>query len=169
MGHIKKGKLVDVNNSLNGDGPFSPERTGGLPFGSVVDLCYSGEYTKRELMKKFVGHGGLVGYLGTNDGREVGKMIQSGNKEAENVYKAMGYQIAKEIGAMSVVLKGQVDGILLTGGLAYDDFLMDWIEEQVSFIAPVQVFPGEKEMEALALSVLRVLHSEEDIQHYPNK
>lgn len=169
VGAHKKGKLVDVNNSLNGDGPFSPERTGGLPFGSVVDLCYSGEYTKRELMKKFVGHGGLVGYLGTNDGREVGKMIQSGNKEAENVYKAMGYQIAKEIGAMSVVLKGQVDGILLTGGLAYDDFLMDWIEEQVSFIAPVQVFPGEKEMEALALGVLRVLHSEEDIQHYPNK
>lgn len=169
VGAHKRGKLVDVNNSLNGDGPFSPERAGGLPFGSVVDLCYSGEYTKRELMKKFVGHGGLVGYLGTNDGREVGKLIRSGNKEAETVYKAMGYQIAKEIGAMGVVLKGEVDSILLTGGLAYDHFLMKWIEEQVSFIAPVQVFPGEKEMEALALGVLRVLHSEEDIQHYPNK
>ncbi|MGY3748722.1 butyrate kinase [Vagococcus acidifermentans] len=165
----KKGKIVDVNNSLNGDGPFSPERTGGLPFGSVIDLCYSGEYTKDELMKKLVGHGGLVAYLGTNDGRDVTRMIEEGNKEAETVYHAMAYQISKEIGAMASVLKGQVDGILLTGGLAYDKRLMGWIEEYVSFIAPVQIFPGEKEMEALALGVLRVLNGKETIQVYPNK
>lgn len=168
VGAHQKGKLVDVNNALNGDGPFSPERTGGLPFGSVIDLCYSGDYTKAELLKKLIGHGGLVAYLGTNDGREVGKMIADGNEEAKVVYQAMAYQIAKEIGAMAVVMQGQVDSILLTGGLAYDTLLMGWIEEYVGFLAPVQVFPGEAEMKALSLGVLRVLNGVEAIQIYPN-
>lgn len=164
-----QGRLIDVNNALNGDGPFSPERTGGLPFGSVIDLCYSGKYTKEELLKKLIGHGGLVAYLGTNDGLKIGQMIREGSQQAKLVYQAMGYQIAKEIGAMCVVMKGQVDGILLTGGLAHDPFLMDGVKEYVSFLAPVHIFPGEEEMKALALGVMRVLQGEEAIQRYPNE
>ncbi|MBP1044444.1 butyrate kinase [Vagococcus sp. BWB3-3] len=169
VGAHRRGRLIDVNNALNGDGPFSPERTGGLPFGSVIDLCFSGEYSKDELLKKLIGHGGLVAYLGTNDGRKIGQMIREGSQQAKLVYQAMGYQIAKEIGAMCVVLKGQVDGILLTGGLAHDKLLMAWLKEYVNFLAPIQIFPGEEEMKALALGVIRVLKGEEAIQYYPNE
>lgn len=157
VGVHKKGKIIDVNNALNGDGPFSPERAGGLPVSSVMDLCYSGKYTYEELRKKFVGNGGLVAYLGTNDGREVKKMIAAGDKYAEQVYQAMAYQVAKEIGAGATVLKGQVDGILLTGGVAYDELFVSWLKERIEFIAPVKVYPGEFEMIALAQGVLRVL------------
>lgn len=168
VGVHKKGRLVDVNNSLDGDGPMSPERCGGLPFGSVMDLCYSGKYTKAELRKKLIGGGGLMGYLGTNDGRRVVERIQNGDQEAVQVYEAMAYQISKEIGSCASVLKGDVDRVLLTGGLAYDELLVSWIRERVSFIAPVMTFPGEHEMEALALGTLRVLRSQEPLQTYPN-
>lgn len=168
IGVHKKGRLVDVNNALNGDGPMSPERCGGIPFGSLIDICFSGEYSKEELNKKLVGGGGLVGYLGTNDGREVCKRIENGDEHAKLIYEAMAYQISKEIGAASAVLKGKVDAILLTGGLAHDKLLMSWIKDRVDFIAPVKIFPGEREMEALASGVLRVLEGKEQIQVYPN-
>lgn len=168
VGTHKKGRLVDVNNSLDGDGPMSPERCGGLPFGSVMDLCFSGEYTKAELRKKLIGGGGMVGYLGTNDGRKITERIRCGDEKAAEVYEAMAYQISKEIGACAAVLKGQVDEILLTGGLAHDEMLVGWIRERVNFIAPVAVYPGENEMEALALGTLRVLRGQEIPQVYPN-
>lgn len=168
VGVHKKGRLVDVNNSLDGDGPMSPERCGGLPFGSVMDLCYSGKYTKAELRKKLIGGGGMMGYLGTNDGREIVERIRRGDEEAARAYEAMAYQIAKEIGACAAVLKGHVDGILLTGGLACDEMLVGWIRERVRFIAPVMLFPGEHEMEALALGTLRVLRGQEAPRTYPN-
>lgn len=168
VGTHKKGRMIDVNNALDGDGPMSPERCGGIPFGTLMDLCFSGEYTKQELRKKLVGGGGLVGYLGTNDGREVVKRIKEGDEYAKLIYEAMAYQISKEIGSASAVLKGNVDAILLTGGLAYDKMLMEWIEDRVGFIAPVKVFPGEHEMEALASGVLRVLENKESLQNYPN-
>lgn len=167
VGAHMKGKVIDVNNGLNGDGPMSPERAGGMPFSSIVDLCYSGEYTKDEIMKQFVGKGGLVAYLGTNDGREVVKRINEGDEEARLYYEAMAYQIAKEIGSAATVLKGDIDCICFTGGLAYDDLLMSWIKERVAFIAPVLEFPGEHEMVALAKGVLRVLNGDEDARTYP--
>lgn len=168
VGVHKKGRIVDVNNCLNGDGPMSPERSGGLPFGSVIDLCFSGKYTKKELEKQFVGQGGLVGYLGTNDAREVVERIKNGDEYAKLIYEALAYQVAKEIGSCATVLKGNVDAILLTGGLAYDDLLTGWIEERVKFIAPIRRYPGEHEMKALAQGVMRVLDKVEELQVYPN-
>lgn len=164
----KKGRMIDVNNSLDGDGPFSPERCGGLPFGSVMDLCFSGEYTKAQLRKQFVGKGGLVAYLGTNDAREVVRRIKGGDEYAKLIYEALAYQLAKEIGSGATVLKGDVDAIILTGGLAYDEMLTGWVIERVRFIAPIKMFPGEHEMEALAQGVMRVLNGVEQLKVYPN-
>ncbi|MBV7272966.1 butyrate kinase [Clostridiaceae bacterium UIB06] len=166
VGIHKKGRIIDVNNSLDGDGPFSPERGGGLPVGSLIDLCYSGKYTKEELRKMIVGRGGLVGYLGTNDTRKVSRRAKLGDKKAELVYKAMAYQVAKEIGAGAAVLKGEVDAIILTGGIAFDELFVNWIREYVDFIGKVIVYPGEFEMLALAQGVLRVFNKKEDIQIY---
>ena len=141
VGAHKKGRVVDVNNALDGEGPFSPERTGGLPVSGLIKLCFSGKYTLDEIKKKITGNGGLVAYLGTNDGREVVKIIEEGNKEAELIYKAMAYQVAKEIGACAV-LEGKVDAICLTGGLTYDKHLTGWIRERVEFISDVKIYPG---------------------------
>jgi butyrate kinase len=166
VGTHKNGRTIDVNNALNGEGPFSPERTGSLPVSGLVDLCYSGRYTQNEINKKISGKGGLVAYLGTNDGRDVVKMIEAGDKNAELVYKAMAYQIAKEIGACATVLEGKVDAICLTGGLAHDVLLVGWIKERVGFISKVMVYPGEDEMIALAEGGLRVLRGEEKVKEY---
>lgn len=166
VGTHKKGKIVDVNNALNGDGPFSPERSGGVPVGSLVDLCFSGDYTKSEIKKKITGGGGLVAYLGTNDGREVQRRIKAGDEYAKLIYETMAYQISKEIGAAAAVLKGDVDAIILTGGVAYDDEFISWILERVGFIAPVMVYPGENEMIALVQGVLRVYSGEEQLKVY---
>ena len=166
VGAHRNGRVVDVNNALDGEGPFSPERTGTLPVGSLIKLCYSGKYTIDELKKKIVGKGGLVAYLDTNDGREVTKMIEAGNKEAELVYQAMAYQVAKEIGACAAVLEGKVDAVCLTGGLAYDKTLIGWIKERVEFIGDIRVYPGEDEMIALAEGGLRVLRGEEQAKEY---
>ena len=166
VGAHKKGSVVDVNNALDGEGPFSPERSGGLPIGDLAKLCFSGKYTHAEIKKMIKGKGGLVAYLGTNDGREVVKMIENGDKKAELVYKAMAYQVAKEIGSCSVVLKGEVDAIVITGGIAYDKMFVDWIKEKVGFISEVIVYPGEDEMIALAEGGLRVLRQEEQAQQY---
>jgi butyrate kinase len=166
VGAHKSGKIIDVTNGLDGEGPFSPERSGGLPVGDLIRLCYSGKYTQDELMKKIVGKGGLVAYLNTNDAREAEKMIRNGNKHAELIYKAMAYQIAKEICHSAGVLSGVVDAIILTGGLAYSSMLMEWIKERVKFISNVVVYPGEDEMSALAEGCLRALRGEEEAKEY---
>jgi len=162
----KHGKVVDVNNALDGEGPFSPERTGTLPVGALVRLCFSGKYSKEEIQIMVKGQGGMVAYLGMNDMREVTKLIQSGDKHAQMVYQAMAYQVAKEIAAHGAVLEGKVDAVVLSGGIAYDQKFVSWIEERCSFLAPIMVFPGEEEMQALALGALRVLCGEEKAKDY---
>ena len=154
------GRVIDVNNALDGDGPFSPERSGGLPTGALVELCYSGK-SKAEVKKMLKGEGGVVAYLGTNDMLEVeNKAIADPNSDYAMVQNAMCYQIAKEIGAMAAVMKGKVDAILLTGGIAYGKPITNYIREMVEFIAPVKVYPGEDEMRALAMNGLMVLRGE---------
>ncbi len=155
------GKVIDVNNALDGDGPLSPERSGTVPMGPLYKMAFSGKYSLQEIKRKNYGRGGLVAYLGTNDGFEIDKKIQSGDKEALFLVGVMCYQIAKEIGALSTVLKGEIDAIVLTGGLAFNNSIIDLVKERISFIAKVLVFPGEDEMEALALGALRVLNKDE--------
>ncbi len=163
----RKGRVVNVNNALDGDGPFTPERSGTLPLTQLIDLCYSGKYTFDQMKKKIKGAGGMVDYLGTNDGLEVQDRIRNGDKYAELVYKAMAYQIAKWVGRMAAVLKGEIDAIVLTGGLAYDkDFMVKWLTEYTSFLAQVLVFPGGDEERALALGALRVLKGYEKAKKY---
>ncbi len=166
VGAHKKGRVIDVPNALNGEGPFSPERAGGLPIWDLVELCFSGKYTKSELQKMIVGNGGIVSYLGTNDAREVVRRINEGDEYAELVYKAMAYQVAKEIGASSAVLKGDVDQIIITGGIAYDKMFVGWLEEMIGYIAGVTVYPGEDELKALAEGGQRVLSGEEESKVY---
>lgn len=169
VGVHKQGRVIDVNNGLNGEGPFSPERAGTVPAGDLVSLCFSGQFYADEMMKKIVGQGGLVGYLGTNDAVEVEKMIESGNEKAKLVYDAMAYQIAKEIGAASTVLQGKVDAIILTGGLAFGKLFVKQITDQINWIADVIVHPGENELQALVEGGLRVLRGEENEKIYPNE
>ena len=167
VGVHKKGKVVDVNNGLHGDGPFSPERAGTVPAGDLVALCFSGEHYREEIMKRLVGQGGLVGYLGTNDAVKVEQRIAAGDQEAQLVYEAMAYQVAKEIGAASAVLSGKVDAIVLTGGLAYGKGFVKSITDRINWIADVIVHPGENELQALAEGALRVLRGEEEVKVYP--
>lgn len=166
VGAHDHGRIVDVNNALDGQGPFSPERAGSLPAGALVRLAYSGEFDLEQLLKKLVGGGGLVAHLGTNDLREVEKMMDSGNERAKLVFEALGYHVAKEIGACAAVLKGHVDAIALTGGLAYSARLVQYITEKVAFIARVFVYPGEDEMKALADGATRVLEGGEEAKIY---
>ena len=166
VGAHKKGRVIDNTNGLDGEGPFSPERSGGLPVGELTKLCYTDKFNKEEIGKRIKGNGGIVAYLGTNDIREVESMISKGNKKAELIYNAMVYQICKEIGAYSTVLKGEVDAIILTGGIAYSNKIKKMIEESVKFIAPVKSYPGEDEMIALAQGALRVLRMEEKSLSY---
>jgi len=156
-----KGKIIDVNNALNGEGPFTPERSGGVPVGGLVNLCFSGKFTKDEIMKKIKGKGGLVAYLNTNDVREVIKRIEQGDKKAKLILEAMAYQVAKEIGAAATVLKGQIDAIILTGGISYANEFISVIRDRISFLSLVMVYPGEEEMLALCEGALRVLKREE--------
>ncbi len=160
------GKVIDVNNGLDGDGPHSPERAGTIPAGQLVDLCFSGKYQKHQIQKMLVGQGGLVNHLGTHDAIEVEKRIKDGDEQAKLVYEAMAYQISKEIGASSAVLKGQVDAIVLTGGLAYGNQFIEKIIQNVEWIADVMVLPGENEMEALVEGALRVLTGKEQAKEY---
>lgn len=165
---VNNGRILDANNA-NEEGPFSPERVGSLPVGDTVKLAFSGKYTYKELKKKMVGEGGLVGYLGTNDGRVVDKMIDEGDKKAELILNSMAYQIAKEIGAMACVLKGKLDAVILTGGLAYNKRLTNKVKEMVEFIATVEIVPGEDEMLALAEGAMRVVSGEEKSKIYENE
>ncbi|XJZ26160.1 butyrate kinase [Bacillota bacterium Lsc_1132] len=169
VGVHHKGKVIDVNNGLHGDGPFSPERAGTVPAGDLVSLCYSGEFYLDEIMNKLVGNGGLFGYLGTNNAVEIEKRIENGDKKAKLIYEAMAYQIAKEIGSASTVLYGKVDAIILTGGLAYGTRFLKMIMDRINWIADVIVQPGEDELQALAEGALRVLRGEERAKEYPGK
>nr|WP_279237193.1 butyrate kinase [Alkaliphilus pronyensis] len=166
VGAHEKGRVIDVNNALDGEGPFSPERSGGLPVGDLAKLCFSGKYTHAEIKKKITGNGGLVAYLGSNDGRDVVKMMENGDERAELVYKAMAYQVSKEVGSCAAVLKGKVDAVILTGGIAYDKIFTGWITDSVEFISQVLIYPGEDEMIALAEGGLRVLRGEEEAKRY---
>ena len=160
----KEGRIID--SVLDDAGPMSPQRAGRLPTTGLIDLCYSGEYKKEEMKLKVRGKSGLAAYLGTQDLRQIEKMIEDGDKKAEELLWYMGYQIAKGIGEMSVADKGRLDGIIITGGMAHSRRLVKIIEDYVSFIAPVSVYPGEEEMQALAMGGLRVLRGEETPKKY---
>lgn len=166
VGAHKRGKVIDVNNALNGEGPFSPERSGSLPAEQLVKLCFSGQYTEEEIKKMIVGKGGLSAHLGTNNAKEVSDRAEAGDVKAKLIYTAMAYQIAKAIGEYAVVLEGEVDAILITGGIAYDKEFVKTIENKVKFIADVIVYPGEDELLALAQGGLRVLNGEELAKEY---
>ena len=166
VGAHKNGKIIDINNALDGDGAFSPERSGGVPAGDLARMCFSGKYTLDEILKKITGKGGFVAYLDTNDARVVEKAALEGEPRARLVHDAMGYQVAKDIGAAAAVLNGKVDAIILTGGMAYGKPMVNFISEKVSFIAPIVVYPGEDEMLALAQGVLRVLTGKEEVKEY---
>jgi butyrate kinase len=157
VGAHRKGWVVDVNQGLDGEGPFSPERTGTLPVGDLIKLCFSGEYTEKEIKKMITGKGGLVAYLGTNNAYEVEQKVLAGDKRAALIYEAMAYQVAKCIGEMAAVLRGDIDGILITGGIAHDKWFVNQVIERVHRFGPVHVYPGEDEMRALAFNVLRVI------------
>ena len=167
IGAHMKGRVVDVNNALDGDGPFTPERSGTLPLTQLIDLCYSGKYTYDQMKRKIKGEGGLMSYLGTNSAMEVQRMIDNGDEYARTVYQAMAYQIAKWVGKMATVLKKDVDAIVLTGGLAYDKkYMVKWLKEYIGYIAKVLVYPGGDEEKALALAALRVLKGTEKPKNY---
>ncbi len=166
VGAHKNGRVIDVNNGLDGEGPFSPERAGTLPVGALAKLCFSGKYQLHEVRKMITGAGGLVSYLGTNNGTEVEKRIENDDRKALMTYLAMAYQVAKEIGACATVLMGQVDAIIITGGLAYSELLTKWISKRVSFIAPIHIYPGEDELQALCEGVYYGYKGEIQIKDY---
>lgn len=160
------GKVIDVNQALDGEGPFSPERSGTLPAGSLARKCFEEGITLEEIKKMITGQGGLMAYLGTNSAYEVELMAQDGNEEARKIQDAMAYQIGKEIGALSTVLKGNVDAIILTGGISHNTMVVEYIKSMVSFLAPVVIYPGEDEMHALAWNGLLVLKGEVQAKEY---
>ncbi|NTW33463.1 MAG: butyrate kinase [Bacteroidetes bacterium] len=160
IGAHKKGRVIDVNQALDGEGPFSPERSGTLPAGDLVRLCFNGKRTEKEILKMITGKGGFVAYLGTNNAYEIEQRVNAGDEKAKLIEEAMAYQVSKEIGAMSVVLNCDVDAILITGGIAYNKNFVNYIKQKVEKIAPVGVYPGEDEMRALAMNGLMVLEGE---------
>ena len=166
IGAHQNGRVIDVNNGLDGDGPFSPERSGSVPVGDLVKTAFSGEYTLPEMKKLIKGLGGVVAYLGIHDMRVVEDNVGKGDAQSKLIFEAMAYQVAKEIGAMATVLQGKVDAIAITGGIAFSEMFTDWLKARVDFIAPVLIFPGEREMLALALGGLRVLRQEEVAKEY---
>ncbi|WP_042679301.1 butyrate kinase [Anaerosalibacter massiliensis] len=160
----EKGRIVDIIS--DDEGPFSPERAGRVPCRELIDLCFSGKYDKKTMQRKLRGNGGLKAYLNTVDAREVEKMIKNGDEKAKIIYESMAYQVAKGIGELATVIDGKVDVIILTGGIAYSDMMVSWIKKRVEFIAPVEIVPGENEMESLAYGTLRVLKGEEAAREY---
>lgn len=166
VGAHKKGRVIDVNNALNGEGPLSPERSGTLPTGQLVKMCFSGKYSEAEIHKIIAGKGGISAHLGTNNAQEVSEKANLGDEKAKLIYSAMAYQVAKAIGEYSVALDGNVDAILITGGIAYDKSFVQMIEKKVKFIAQVIAYPGEDELLALAQGGLRVLKGLEESKTY---
>lgn len=165
VGAHLNGKIVDVFNALDGDGAFSPERAGGVPTGGLIKMCFSGEYTEKEVYKKIVGNGGLNAYLHTNDMRDVIKMSET-DAYAKEVQDAFVLQVSKDIGSMACVLKGKVDSIIVTGGIAYNQGIVDALKEAAGFIAPFTVYAGEDELLALVQGGLRVMNGEEEAMVY---
>ena len=166
VGAHEKGRVVDVFNALDGDGAVSPERAGAVPTGALIKMCFSGEFTEKEVYKKVVGNGGFNAYLGSNDMRDVDKMVDNGDKRAEEIRDAFIMQVAKDIGSMACVLKGKVDQIIMTGGIAYDKAVISGLTERAGFLAPITVYPGEDELLALAQGALRVMNGEEKAMEY---
>jgi len=166
VGAHKYGRVVDVNNAFDGEGPFSPERSGTLPVGQVIDICFERRYSKSQIQRMVVGEGGFVSYLGTNDAKEVEERVKKGDSKARLVQEALFYQVAKMIGEMAVVLDGKVDAILLTGGLAFNKNLTKYVKTKAGFIAPVFTYPGEDELKALAMNALRVARGEVEVREY---
>ena len=160
VGAHRNGRVIDVNDVGQGDGPFTPERAGSVPNGQLMDICFSGQYTKDEVFKMLRGRGGVMGYLGTNNMQEVEERIAQGDEKADLVFRAMALQIAKEIGACCATLEGKVDAIIITGGIAHSEKMTQAITSYVGSFAPVKIVPGEFENEALALGALRVLRGE---------
>ena len=166
IGAHKCGRVVDVNNALDGEGPMTPERSGTLPVGDLIRLCYSSRFTFEEMMRKVKGQGGLMAHLGTTDTREVERRVKEGDEHAELIFKALAYQVAKSICALTAVFGDKPDAIVLTGGMSHSELLTGWIKERVAFLAPVLVYPGEGEMDAMAKGALRVLNREEKVLEY---
>jgi len=166
IGSHRKGRVIDVNQGLDGEGPFSPERTGTLPVGDLVKLCFSEKYSQKEIMAMIKGSGGLAAYAGTNSAYDIEMKAFEGDEKASQYLQAMAYQVSKEVGAMATTLSGDVDGILITGGVANSKWFVDLIIDRVKFIAAVHVYPGEDEMRALAFNGLRVLNGEAEIKIY---
>ena len=166
VGPHKNGKVVDIFNALDGDGAFSPERAGAVPVGPLVKMCFSGKYTEKEVYKKLVGNGGFNAYVGSNDMRDVEKMCQEGDAKAAEVRDAFILQMSKNIGAMATVLEGKVDQIIVTGGIAYDKYVVSEIQKRCGWIAPFTIYPGEDELLALAQGGLRVITGEEKAMPY---
>lgn len=166
VGAHKRGRVIDVNNGFDGDGPFSPERSGGVSPGQLIELCFSGTKNKEEVKRMITGEGGMLAYLGTNDFREICTRAINGDKEASALQKAASYRIAKEIGALGAVLKGDVDAIILTGGMAHQKLNTDFITEMTSYIARVVIYPGEDELRALAFNGLLALDGKVEIKNY---
>ncbi|MBT2637632.1 butyrate kinase [Bacillus sp. ISL-39] len=162
---LQNGRIIDVNNAEN-EGPFSPERAGGLPAKQLVQLCFSGRYTEKELLQRMTKQGGVYSYLGTKNLIGVERRAAEGDTEAALILKAMVHQIGKEIGAMATVMEGKLDGIILTGGIAHSDMITGLIKKKISFLGKVFVLPGEAEMEALAAGALRVMNGLEDVKIY---
>ena len=166
VGAHKAGKAIDVFNALDGDGAFSPERAGGVPSGALIKLCFSGKYSEKEIYKKICGNGGFNAYVNTNDMRDVAKMVDGGDEHAKLVRDAFILQVAKDMGSMACVLEGKVDQIIITGGIAYDKYVVSQLKERAGWIAPVTVYPGEDELLALVQGGLRVLNGEEKAMEY---
>lgn len=166
VGAHENGRIIDVFNALDGDGAFSPERAGAVPSGALIKMCFSGKYTEKEVYSKIVGKGGFNAYLGTNDMREVNKMAASGDEKAIMAKEAFMFQVSKDIGSMACVLKGKVDQIIVTGGIAYNADVIDYFKESAGFIAPITVYPGEDELLALTQGALRVMNGEEEAMKY---
>lgn len=160
------GRVIEVNNAVRGEGPFTPERAGALPAEDVVELCFSGRYDKEEILRLLVGQGGLVAHLGTNDAREVERRIAQGDKQAQLVYDAMILQVARAVGAAAATLRGQVDRIIITGGIAHSRYVVEHLQDYIAFIGPITVMPGEDELQALAEGAWRVLSGQEQARVY---
>lgn len=160
------GRAVDANNALDGEGPFSPERAGTLPPADLVRLCFSGKYTEEELLRQITGRAGLAAHLGTTDVKEILRRIDEGDSHAALIVDAMTYHTAKAIAAESAVLEGRIDAILITGGMAHSEYITGRLRRRIGFLAPVHVYPGEDEMQALALNALAVLRGEREVKKY---
>lgn len=166
VGAHKQGRVIDVNHAIGGEGPFSPERAGSVPIIDLINLCFSGDYTLEEIRKMLIGQGGLTAYLNTNSAYDVEQMVKAGDEKATLIYDAMAYQVSKSIGEMAAVLEGDIDGILITGGVAYDKWFCERIRMRVHRFAPVFIYPGENEMEALAMNGYRVIRGETEVKEY---